>query len=414
VTGSTHRVALRRSTPLALAALSAGCLAALMTGPASAATAQSVINASLNDVSCTSTTSCMAVGWFLGQIPGTSGFQDFPLAEQWNGSTWTVLPAPATKHPGGGELLSAVSCPSSTSCMAVGQVQVESAGGFTTLHPFAESWNGTTWRIVPTPTLTHSGASLTGVACTATTACMAVGNEGPPRNPTMFTLAEQWDGTAWHVVTTPSPLTPGGTSLATVSCPGPASCMAVGYYGFNNGTGTSVTLAEQWNGTTWRQRTTPTPDRSADLGGVACTTATACLAVGAHFMPTGNLVNATLAEQWNGSRWTVQPSPNPSGAGAAGLGRVSCTSPSSCMAVGGAVDETGEVGFNVAEAWNGTSWHLLRTPNPGSTSNELRGVSCTSPSSCMAVGDFAGIGNELTLAEQWNGTKWSVVKTPRP
>jgi hypothetical protein len=30
----------------------------------------------------------------------------------------------------------------------------------------------------------------------------------------------------------------------------------------------------------------------------------------------------------------------------------------------------------------------------------------------MAVGDFAGIGNEMTLAEAWNGTTWSVVKMP--
>ena len=84
------------------------------------------------------------------------------------------------------------------------------------------------------------------------------------------------------------------------------------------------------------------------------------------------------------------------------------------MAVGGGVDQTGESGFTLAEAWNGAGWHLLHTPSPGSTSNELRGVSCTSPSSCMAAGDFAGIGNELTLAESWNGTSWSVVKTPRP
>jgi hypothetical protein len=35
-------------------------------------------------------------------------------------------------------------------------------------------------------------------------------------------------------------------------------------------------------------------------------------------------------------------------------------------------------------------------------------------SSCMAVGDFTGTGNEMTLAEAWNGTAWSVVKTPHP
>jgi hypothetical protein len=32
----------------------------------------------------------------------------------------------------------------------------------------------------------------------------------------------------------------------------------------------------------------------------------------------------------------------------------------------------------------------------------------------MAVGDFTGTGNEMTLAEAWNGTAWSVVKTPHP
>lgn len=282
------------------------------------------------------------------------------------------------------------------------------------LHPLAEAWNGTSWRIVPTPTLTHTGASLNGVSCTSPVSCMAVGSEGTPRNSTLFTLAEQWNGTAWDVVTTPAPLTPGGTSLATVSCTGPSDCMAVGYYGYNNGTGTSVTLAEQWNGTSWHQRAAPTPGRSGTLGGVSCPAAADCMAVGAHFVPTGNLVNATLAERWDGTHWSVQPTPNPAGAGAAGLGRVSCTSPAACIAVGGGVDQTGESGFNVAEAWNGTSWNLLRTPNPGATSNELRGVSCASPAACMAVGDSAGFGNEMTLAEAWNGTSWTVVKTPRP
>src|SRR5262249_58087756 len=73
-----HLLTLRRLTPRLLAVLSAGCLAALMAGPASAATAQSVINASLNDVSCPSAANCMAVGSFLGQIPGTSGFRISP------------------------------------------------------------------------------------------------------------------------------------------------------------------------------------------------------------------------------------------------------------------------------------------------------------------------------------------------
>jgi hypothetical protein len=415
VTANGRRLAPRRLTIPALAALSAGCFMALASGPADASAAPSVINASLNDVSCTAANSCMAVGWFLGRIQGTSGYQNFTLAEKWNGSTWTVVPSPSPRLPGGGALFTSVSCTSGTSCVAVGQTQVfTEPGGFTVLHPLAESWNGTTWSIVPTPNLAHSGASLNGVSCTSPSACMAVGNEGAPKNSTLFTLAEQWNGTAWKFMPTPPPLTPGGTALATVSCTAPGSCMAAGYYGYNNGTGTSVTLAEQWNGTSWQQRTTPTPGRSGTLAGVACTAATACMSTGGHSVPTGNLVSATLAEQWNGTSWKVVPSPNSPGAGADGLNGVACPAAAACMAVGSGVDQTGESGFNVAEAWNGTSWSLLRTPNPGSTNDELRGVACATSSSCMAVGDFTGIGNEMTLAEAWNGTAWSVVTTPHP
>ena len=68
----------------------------------------------------------------------------------------------------------------------------------------------------------------------------------------------------------------------------------------------------------------------------------------------------------------------------------------------------------LAESWNGTTWTLVPTPALANTGAGLNGVSCTSPSSCMAVGEFTGIGNEMTLAEAWNGTSWSVVKTPRP
>ena len=412
MTGNRREFTPRMLTFPALAALSASCLAVLTAGPASASASPSVINASLSSVSCPAVNNCMAVGWFLGQIPGTTGFQNFTLAERWNGSTWTVLHSPSPRHLGGGELLSSVSCTSGTNCMAVGQVQVEVPPGVTVLHPLAESWNGTTWRLVPTPQLAHTGAVLNGVSCASAMSCMAVGNEGRPLNPAQFTLAEQWNGTTWQVVSTPPPLTPGGIALNTVSCASSSACMAAGFFGFNDGTGTSLTLAEQWNGTAWKIRGTPTPGSSGGLAGVACTSPAACLAVGGHATPVKNLV--TLAEQWNGTGWKVQPSPNPRGAAVAGFGGISCPGTLACMAVGSSTDPTGESSFNLAESWNGTSWSQVKTPSPGSTENELRGVSCTSAFSCMAVGDFAGIGNQLTLAESWNGSSWSMVTTPRP
>jgi hypothetical protein len=188
--------------------------------------------------------------------------------------------------------------------------------------------------------------------------------------------------------------------------------MAAGFFGLSGGTGASLTLAEQWNGTTWKIRTTPTPGSSGVLAGVACTSPAACLAVGGRRTTVKNLV--TLAEGWNGTGWKVQSSPNPRGAAVAGLGGISCPGPAACMAVGARTDPTGESTFNLAESWNGTGWSLVHTPNPGSTVNELFGLSCTSPTNCMAVGDFVGIGNGHTLAESWNGTHWSVVTTAQP
>ena len=75
MTGNRLHLLLRTLTLPALAAPLA------LAGPAGASASQQVINASLNSVSCPAANDCMAAGWFLGQIPGTSGFQNFPLAE---------------------------------------------------------------------------------------------------------------------------------------------------------------------------------------------------------------------------------------------------------------------------------------------------------------------------------------------
>jgi hypothetical protein len=115
VTEDRRRSTQRILTFPALAALSASCLAVLTAGPAAASTAQSVINASLNDVSCPSAADCMAVGWFLGQIPGTGSFQNLTLAEQWSGAAWQRR---ATPTPGSSGGLAGVACTSPAACLA--------------------------------------------------------------------------------------------------------------------------------------------------------------------------------------------------------------------------------------------------------------------------------------------------------
>ena len=81
------------------------------------------------------------------------------------------------------------------------------------------------------------------------------------------TQAERWDGTTWTTQTTPAPPIPGGAALSKASCTSATACEAVGQRTVANGS--THTLAERWNGTTWSVQTTPPPlGKLATLNGV--------------------------------------------------------------------------------------------------------------------------------------------------
>jgi hypothetical protein len=81
----------------------------------------------------------MAVGY------GKSGSGTYlTLAESWNGSRWRVAASPSR---GSFSDLYGVSCLSATSCIAVGTyAPVPSKRA-----PFAETWNGRTWKTEQIP-----------------------------------------------------------------------------------------------------------------------------------------------------------------------------------------------------------------------------------------------------------------------
>jgi hypothetical protein len=263
----------------------------------------------------------------------------------------------------------------------------------------AERWDGARWAVQPTPNPTGATYSLlNGVSCTAASACTAVGYFNNSVS-TLLTLAERWDGTGWSIQ--PIPSVPGatGSSLNGVSCATPSACTAVG--SSTGRGGIEVTLAEHWDGTSWSVQRTPNPRGAVQstLYGVSCTSSTACTAVGEYL--TSSAHGGTLAERWDGVRWTIQATPNPPDGS---LNGVSCMSAAACTAVG-------STGKTLAERWDGTSWAIQSTPNPiGKTdSYYLGGVSCTATSACTAVGDYllrhgpgptGRGGTEVTLAER--------------
>jgi len=230
-------------------------------------------------------------------------------------------------------------------------------------HPVTGTGPGSGWSIAPTPNPLARTGQLIGVSCASSTSCTAVG-DFTSGSGVVVTLAEHGDGGKWAIQPTPNPLGARLSALISVSCSSPSACTAVGQAVSNQGA--SRPLAERWNGTQWRIQATPNPSAGGGaLFGVACTSPSACAAVGASN-------SGTLAERWNGTKWRIVPTPSPSAGGGALFG-VACTSPSACTAVGASNSGT------LAEQWNSTKWAIQPTPNPsGAQFSFLNAVSCTS------------------------------------
>lgn len=355
-------------------------------------------NDSLMSVSCVSASSCTAVGHY----SGNSGFAQ-TLAEAWNGTSWSIVPSP---NGGVSDALSSVTCVSASSCTGVGDF-VNNSGVWQTL---IETWNGSGWSIIPSPNSGTQDNFLTGVSCVSTTACMAAGWSLPNTLSVTQTLIEGWNGSTWSIVPTTTTIT-SVNYLSGVSCASPSSCTAVGEFITGRGS-VSQTLIEAWNGARWSIVRSPNQGRSTNrLLGLSCVSASACTAVGEFSDLHQHGINQTLVETWNGRRWAVVPSPD-SGTGDNALLGVSCISTSSCAAVGFHING-GFVAQTLVETWNGTNWSIVSSPNSGTSSNYLEGVSCPMAGSCTAVGDsFNSTGIDRTLTESWNGTTWSIVPSP--
>jgi hypothetical protein len=323
-------------------------------------------------------------------------------------ASWTIQP---TANPSGGlaATLSGVACPSSTSCVGVGSY-VNHAGTPVTL---AEVRNGSHWTMQRTPNpLRATDSYLSAVACASRTACTAVGYYDTNYDGTDVDLVEVGNGSHWTIQPAPIPSGSLQSQLSDVVCTSANHCVAVGYY-LDRATN-FLTLVEVWNGSRWTIQSSPNSVGAGDntLSGVDCVSPTVCVAVGNYVSNAGEV---TLVERWDGSHWVIQPSPNPVGAKDSFLSAVSCSSSSACTAVGVAFRRTGG-SAQLVEIWNGSGWTIQTTPTlAGASRSNLNAVSCISQNVCTAVGTYRDrAGTNFSLAEGWNGVHWSIQPTPIP
>ncbi|HTX00732.1 MAG TPA: FTR1 family protein, partial [Acidimicrobiales bacterium] len=422
--------------------------------PAASASPRSrILFASLAAVDCASVARCTAVGDFLpvdkdaaSGDPDGDGHAAHTLVETFDAGRWRVVQSPDEGH--GGAVLSDVSCPAASDCVAVGYYIPDkfplTATTAPPSFPLVESNATGRWNVVPSPRVAANSV-LQGVSCASTSSCVAVGytasasahgraagaagaagaaiaagasGTGPSGatsasagTPDESFFVEAYDGAAWHTV----PVTPpAGTSsgLNAVSCPSAASCVAVGEVAPSSAPSATQPLVERLSDGRWTQ--VPLPAQVAGPGilyKVRCAAPEHCLAVGNTEVARRSGAALVIAQA--GSTWSAD------GAALAEVGDTSLTalscsgSTADCLVSGLSWTSLQAAPSVVLARVGPTSWHALdASALPGS----VEGLACTGASSCVAVGNVAqnNFGNTLAMVEGLSGSSWSSEPTPLP
>jgi hypothetical protein len=158
--------------------------------------------------------------WAVGRQNDASGDQQ-TLAIHFDGSTWTVIPS---ADPGITSVLRGVAEVSANDVWAVGFQRGDSG----TVHSLIEHWDGATWNVVNSPDGAGTNTVLESVAALAADDVWAVGHFKSDTG-ALRTIAENWNGSSWKVSKTPNVGTVSNTLLDVEAAPG-GGILASGSY----------------------------------------------------------------------------------------------------------------------------------------------------------------------------------------
>ena len=322
-------------------------------------------------VSCPSSSMCMAVGWH--------------SATRWDGAGWTsdLLPKPD----GGDWTVLGVDCPSITMCVAVGRGTPSAPGSRSV--PLFEQWDGTNWQIMSfAPPRGPGDIELRDVSCSSVNLCVAVGSTW--EDGFLWPVVARWDGGAWSVADPPIDAVPSSPGwLLGVSCPGTADCVVVGA-DMNTNPGGVIAFKTDGRRIQKMHPVIPSYGYLSMFRDVSCTAPDQCVAVGAE--NASSLTPTPLIERFDGSEWSLVGVPAAENDGDRSFQDVSCASASSCVAVGG----------SSVIRWDGVAWRWeQRSPQEMPADWEVYGVSCISAGACTAVGEWPHSGR--SFAERSEG-----------
>lgn len=342
--------------------------------------------------------------WAVGSSCSSTNIER-TLVLHWNGSTWSVMRSPNV----------GLYSNSLRQVVALSPTDIWAVGGYETARsqfPFRTlvlHWNGTAWRVVPSPNYgtADMGSGLADITAVSATNLWAVGT-WRTRGGNGGALMMRWNGAAWKLVPTPASSKYEPDSIDAVS----ANDIWVTGTRYST-VGTIATFSMHWNGRAWGVIPMPnvgTRKNNFLFGQVHAVAPNDVWVTGSVNLGGGNewdpMVPAafrTLVLHWNGTRWSVVPSPSRGNSDL--YGGTSSTSATDVWTVGG-----GGGGTTLIEHWNGRAWSIVSSPSPGRVSNRLADVAAVSPTVAFAVGSRSSTrGTSQPLVLRWNGRTWTAI-----
>jgi hypothetical protein len=233
-------------------------------------------------VSCPSVSYCAAGGDY-------NPFSQIGMLLTWSGGSWTAIEAPSwtgvtTAVPG-------VSCPAANDCAAVGNTENSSDEE----QDLLLVQNGGGWQAIGAPLPANAAANpvaqLLAISCPSTSHCVAVGgyvSTSHGEEGQVLTLSNgSW--TASQAPSPPASATMPGVYLEGVSCPSNAACVMAGTYYDSAGNASDELLTDVDGHSGAIQAPEPPSSQysGAELWDVSCASSAQCQAAGDYSSPAG-------------------------------------------------------------------------------------------------------------------------------
>jgi hypothetical protein len=327
--------------------------------------------------------SVVAISPTSGFFAGGFGSLHRTRLKRWDGHSWFNASGVARPH----SRLTAIDALGSDDAWAVGfQGERDGAGTRSLLL----HWDGSSWLVSHDGGLGHFFATeLEDVAMAAADDVWAVGFDLSQGGTVIKPVILQWDGSLWQLVEAPVDAI---FTEVTALAPDEVWLGGTARPSFD-------WITVRWDGNDWS-----TEPAAGPIWAMAAVSPDDVWAVGTdtNSPPTG------VIQHWDGNAWTVVPSPQPGGNYGTFLTGVSAVSSDDVWAVGETGGHTSGYGETLIEHWDGTEWSVVPSPSPGEW-NYLADISADSGDDAWATGTFSNRSSQgpaKILLMHWDGATW--------